>query len=154
MKTGLSAILVGAFFILIGTSNEVPAEKDLTPVSGQVAEVRRVIQEIKGVDVTVSYEIDTRRDDGGLTTIVVPTARIGKSDTKGLIGKRLTGKLTASNTPWVLKIGDRQIITYERTLRLEAGSDRRSFNMGLGFASVGALLMAFGYWRTGRRRSV
>ena len=151
MKAGLVLAAIGGFLIFAGLSNDLPSKDDLTSIDGEVADVRTVMQEVKGIDYIARYEIDIRRDDGNIVKVDLPSVRVRASDTQGLVGKRLSGKIGKLNNFWVLKVGERQLMTYERSLKLATSDDRSLTKMGSGLAPFGIALMAFGYWWTRRR---
>lgn len=151
LRYGFIASVVGGFLVYAGTQNNLPAEAELTKVEGEVIEVRRVVEKVKGVDVTTQYEVHVRPDEGGPVAVKLPVTRITDAETRGMIGKKLIGGYGKLRNFWVLNVDGRQLMTYENSLQRAKKDDSSLLKIGAGLLLAGICLLIFGGWRLKRR---
>lgn len=151
LRYGFIASVVGGFLVYAGTQNNLPTEAELTKIEGEVIEVRRVVEKVKGVDVTTQYEIHVQPNEGQPVAVKLPVKRVTDADTRGMVGKKLVGGYSKLRNFWFLNVDGRQLLTYESTLRSAKQDDSSLLKMGTGLALAGVCLLVFGGWRLKRR---
>jgi hypothetical protein len=139
-------ILIGIGMLGYSLLSGPPSRDSLHVVEGTISEASRVTRKRKRTGSMESYyEMNLKQPGGaGDLKLRVPTIEMAESDVRSVIGRPVKAEFDTEKDVYVLKSGNREILTFENSLERRKLSFRQYYVDGIAAVIAGTVLLLIG----------
>ncbi len=151
------AIVIGAGMLGYSVLTGPPSRSSLQTVEGTITEASRVTRTSRRSGSTNAYYEMTLKRTGGASDMKlrVPSIEMAEPDVRALIGRPVRAELDSESDVYVLRTGDREVLTFENSMERRKLNFRQYYVDGIALLTGGSVLLvigfALGFWK--RRKS-
>lgn len=143
----LLGLAVGTGMIGYAALSTIPARASLQTAEGVVSDASRVTRTSRRTRSTsVHYDITLRLSAGGAELkLRVPGNEIGETDVRSLIGRTVRAEFDSAQDVYVLRSGNREVLTYQNTVERRQLALRQYHVDGIALLLGSSLVMLLGF---------
>ena len=125
-----------------------PARASLQTAEGTISEASRVSRTNRRTRTTsVYFELTLRPTNGAAEMkLRIPSLEIGETEVRSLIGRPVRAEFDSEQDVYVLRSGNRDVMTYENTLERRQMSFRQYYVDGIALVIGSSLLLLLGFF--------
>jgi len=138
---------IGAGMMGYAALSKLPARDSLQTSEGVVSDASRVSRASRRTGATsVHYDITLRLSaDGAEVKLSVPGNEIGETDVRSLIGRTVRAEFESEQDVYVLRSGNREVLTYRNTVERRKLALRQYHVDGIALLLGSSLVMLLGF---------
>lgn len=124
-----------------------PTRASLQTVEGTISEASRVTRRSRRTGSTNSYFEMTLKPVAGAADLKlrVPTIEMAEPDVRSLIGRPVRAEFDSEQDVYVLRSGNREVLTFENTMERRKLSFRQYYVDGIALVIGGSVLLVIGF---------
>lgn len=147
VKLAALGLAVGIGMLGYGIFTSAPPRASLQTAEGVVSEASRITHTSRRTRSTNSYFELTFRPQGGGDELKlrIPSVEIGETEVRSLIGRVVRAEFDSERDVYVLRSGNRDVLSYENTLERRKLSFRQYYVDGIALLIASAVLMLLGF---------